>query len=62
MTAGPTDAERIALAQTVALTVRQIEAACKMWRDPHNWRLVPTGVGKRNLYVRSAHERVRHFS
>jgi hypothetical protein len=58
----PTEAERIEKAQTIALTERQIEAACTMWRDPHNWRLTPTPVGKRNLYMRIAHERVRHFS
>jgi hypothetical protein len=51
----PTDAEKLAMAQkmqAVSLTYQQIEAACKMWRDPQNWRLSPTGIGKRNLYVR----------
>jgi hypothetical protein len=48
----PTEAERIEKAQTIALTERQIEAACRMWRDPQNWLLIPTLVGKRNLYVR----------
>jgi hypothetical protein len=40
--------------QTVSLTHQQIDAACRMWRDPQNWRLSPTGVGKRNIYVRVA--------
>jgi hypothetical protein len=51
----PTDAEKLAMAQKIqtrALTNAQIDAACRMWRDPQNWRLTPTGVGKRNLYVR----------
>ena len=51
----PTDAEKLAQAQMIQnlmLTHRQIDAACRMWRDPQNWRLAPTGVGKRNLYVR----------
>jgi hypothetical protein len=41
-------------AQALALTERQIDAACCMWRDPDKWRLVPTGVGTRCLYARKA--------
>lgn len=50
----PTEAERIEKARTIALTERQIDAACRMWRDPDKWRLVMSGVGKRCLYVRKA--------
>ena len=53
----PTPAEQLAQAQRIqnlALTHSQIDAACCMWRNPQNWRLTPTGVGKRNLYVRTA--------
>ena len=45
-------AERIEKVQTLALTERQIDAACRMWRDPQNWGLIPTAIGKRCLYVR----------
>ena len=48
----PTEAERIEKVQTIALTERQIDAACRMWRDPEKWVLIPTGVGKRCLYAR----------
>lgn len=60
----PTEAEQIAQAQmiqTIALTHRQIDAACLMWRNPKNWRLSPTGVGKRNLYVRVTPDRQRRM-
>ena len=49
----PTEAERERV-QTIALTERQIDAACRMWRDPQKWGLVHTGVGKRCLYVKRA--------
>lgn len=45
-------AEKIAQVQTIALTERQIDAACRMWRDPQKWGLIHTGVGKRCLYVK----------
>lgn len=50
----PTEAERMEKARAIALTERQIEAACTMWRDPEKWKLIPTLVGKRCLYVRTA--------
>jgi len=58
----PTDAEKLAQAQKIqnlALTYQQIDAACLMWRDPQNWRLSSTGVGKRNLYVRTIQKRMK---
>lgn len=45
--------ERMEQGRNLALTHRQIDVACKMWRDPQNWRLVPAGVGNRNIYVRN---------
>lgn len=47
-----TEAERIEKMQNIALTERQIDAACRMWRDPQKWGLIPTAIGKRCLYVR----------
>lgn len=41
-------------ARALMLTERQIDAACRMWRDPQNWRLFQTGIGKRCLYVGKA--------
>jgi hypothetical protein len=52
MTAAQINAEKVAQAVGRQLTERQIDAACTMWRDPEKWQLVPTPVGKRNLYVR----------
>ena len=54
-----TDAEKLAQTRTVALTQRQIEAACIMWRDPQNWLLTPTVVDKRNLYMRNVKQNGR---
>jgi hypothetical protein len=51
----PTEAEQLAQVQRIqnlALTHRQIDAACRMWRDPDKWGLIPTKIGKRCLYVR----------